>query len=119
MPRRPRKHTPDLYGKCAEITLQVQRQTPDLKRVRGHYDCPIWGKREHWWLINSTGEIIDPTKEQFPSKGIGEYIPWTEGNPEPTGKCLECGKYTFNMQHFCSKCCNDNFCNSLKGDNLR
>lgn len=93
------------YGKCAEITLQKQKQHPELKRIRGHYDCPIWGKRKHWWLIDIDGKIIDPTKAQFPSKGIGKYIPWIEGSPEPTGKCLECGDYTFNSQHFCSSEC--------------
>jgi len=93
------------YGKCAEITLAMAQACPELKRVRGHYICPIWGEREHWWLIDSTGLIIDPTAIQFPSKGHGEYIEWVEGTPEPTGICPNCGSYCYDNKSFCSDNC--------------
>lgn len=92
-------------GKCAEITLEIVQRDPTLTRVRGHYLCPIWGSREHWWLKTRDGVIVDPTSNQFPSKGGGEYQEWDEGSPEPTGNCMNCGEYVFNGEYFCSFSC--------------
>ena len=75
----------DGYGQCKEVTRQMAEAFPELKRIRGHYYCWAWGERAHWWLADANGTIIDPTAQQFPSKGKGEYVPWPEGAPEPTG----------------------------------
>lgn len=83
------------YGKCSEATLRMNEEFPELKRVRGHYYCPIWGEREHWWLVDFEGNVVDPTKSQFPSRGIGHYEPWNEGDPEPTGMCANCGELIY------------------------
>ena len=91
-------------GRCEEVTLQMQEVFPELERVRGHYHCWEWGKREHWWLTDPDGEILDPTALQFPSFGAGEYEPWNEGDPEPRGKCLNCGKYVYES-NFCNDTC--------------
>lgn len=83
-------------GKCAEVTADMQKEFPELTRVRGHYYCHIWGERKHWWLIDrDSSEIVDPTVIQFPSKGHGHYEPWDEGEPEPTGRCPNCGQYCY------------------------
>lgn len=95
----------DTYGKCEEYTQKMNDVFPELERVRGHYFCPIWGKREHWWLISSRGKIVDPTKNQFPSKGIGEYVQLDESMPEPTGKCPNCGEYVYENNYFCCDNC--------------
>lgn len=96
----------DSTGKCAERTEEIVSAFPELKRVRGHYICPQWGEREHWWCVAPDGEIVDPTAFQFPSKGIlGEYREHIEGSPEPTGKCHNCGGYCFNGDWFCSEKC--------------
>lgn len=79
---------------------------PELTLVRGHYVCPIWGLREHWWLVDSAGVVVDPTAEQFPSKGWGEYIPLPDNAPEPTGQCMNCGEYCYDGSWACSKSCN-------------
>lgn len=92
-------------GLCAALSLEMQKVFPELERVRGHYVCPFWGNREHWWLVTSDGTIVDPTVEQFPSKGLGDYIEWEEGASEPTGECYNCGDYTFNDESFCSSTC--------------
>lgn len=63
---------------------------PSLTLVRGWYDCPFWGKQQHWWTQRPDGTIYDLTKNQFPSRGIGEYIPVDEGGLELP--CEECGK---------------------------
>jgi hypothetical protein len=94
------------YSKCAEFTFAMQQEFPELIRVRGDYDCPLWGKRSHWWLKTETGEIIDPTVSQFPTKGAAaDYIEWVEGDDEPTGKCLCCGDYVYRSNVFCSDNC--------------
>ena len=94
------------YGLCESTTKQMRDAFPaTLVRVRGHYDCPFWGKREHWWCTDPFGNIIDPTKAQFPSNGFGDYIPWVEGAPEPKGKCVNCGAYVFDTNSWCSETC--------------
>lgn len=94
----------DGYGKCAEVTQAMAAAFPELKRVRGHYYCLIWGERSHWWLVAPDGSIVDPTAAQFPTKGNGEYVEWTEGDEEPTGKCANCGGYVYGGT-VCSSAC--------------
>ena len=75
-------------GRCKEFCEELIENDPTLTLVRGHYWCPIWNTMEpHWWCINSNGDIIDPTKLQFPSVGYGEYIPF-----DGYVTCAECGK---------------------------
>ncbi len=104
----------NVYGKCKNATKYMQIIFPELQRVRGYYYCTLWGRREHWWLITPLGVIVDPTAKQFPSKGKGFYIPWNEGDPEPTGKCIGCGGYTYNHETFCGKSCEQLVCLDLK-----
>lgn len=93
------------YGQCREKTLEMLEAFPELFRVRGHYMCLIWGEREHWWLVDPQGVIVDPTKSQFPSKGIGEYVPWDESQEEPTGMCPNCGGLCYGGNCCCSERC--------------
>ena len=74
-------------GKCKEASEAACALDATLTLVRGHYDCPIWGKQEHWWCRRQDGTILDPTAKQFPSGGIGEYVEF-DGRVE----CAECGK---------------------------
>lgn len=93
------------YGKCYEACLEMQKSFPELKLVRGHYWCPMWDQREHWWLV-AGGEIIDPTVSQFPTKGFGaDYEPWDESRKEPTGICPNCGGYAYDNNTCCSEKC--------------
>ncbi len=104
------ENIPDSYGACREATRDMQKAFPELRRVRGHYHCWIWGVREHWWLVDGD-EIVDPTAAQFPSKGQGRYKEF-EGQ-EPTGKCINCGKYYYNGEAVCQQSCYDEFVRSL------
>jgi len=108
----------DPYGKCAEATLEMQKVFPELIRVRGHYFDAIWGERQHWWLIDNGGEIIDPTCGQFPTKGGGEYKPWNEGSIEPTGLCPNCGEYCFHNKTCCSSKCDTEYAAYLNRNSL-
>jgi hypothetical protein len=92
-------------GRCKEVTLAMISEFPELNRVRGFYDCCIWGRREHWWLVDPNNEIIDPTVDQFPSKGISPYVPWDESKEEPTGRCLYCGDYAYRNRNCCGFDC--------------
>jgi hypothetical protein len=93
------------YGKCKEATLEMQKVFPELKLVRGHYYCTIWGERMHFWLVDENNEIVDPTARQFPTKGFCVYVPWNEGDPEPTGICPNCGEYCYDSKTCCSEAC--------------
>lgn len=74
-------------GKCKEVSEQLVAADPTLTLVRGHYHCPAWGEQPHWWAKRDNGEIVDPTKDQFPSKGNGTYVEFDGNIP-----CSNCGK---------------------------
>jgi len=74
-------------GRCRELSEDACKADPSLKLVRGHYFCPMWGKQAHWWTVRADGSVFDPSAAQFPSRGMGEYVPfdgWLE--------CDQCGK---------------------------
>ncbi len=108
-----KKNVPNSFGTCREATEDMQKEFPHLRRVRGHYYCPIWGERKHWWLEDEQGNVIDPTREQFPSKGMGEYVEWGEDQPEPIGKCINCGCYCYDGKDVCCEDCHNEFMYSL------
>lgn len=98
-------------GKCKEYSEALIAEDPSLKLVRGYYLCPFWGEQQHWWTEKPDGTIIDPTKLQFPSKGLGEYIPFNG-----MVICAECGKEIhekdarFESRYaFCSYTCHGRF----------
>lgn len=93
------------YGSCHQATLDMLQAFPELIRVRGHYQCSVWGERSHWWLVDQSGAIVDPTAIQFPSLGLDIYIPWDEGEKEPSGMCMNCGSYCYDYNSFCSVNC--------------
>lgn len=99
------EHAAIPYGRCAALTQEMAAAFPELTRVRGHYYCFGWGEREHWWLTTPDGTVIDPTKAQFPSQGLGHYEPLDESQPEPTGICPQCGDQVFDGGTCCSEDC--------------
>jgi hypothetical protein len=104
------------YGLCREVSTDMQAAFPELRLVRGHVYC-AWGKRGHWWLETVQGDIVDPTKDQFPL--IERYEEWEEGDEVRLGRCMECGKEIWGIPcdsfrpTFCSKCCERSFAFSL------
>lgn len=88
-------------GLCVDITTQMQAAFPELRRVRGHFICPLNGDISHWWLETADGQVVDPTGHQFAyAGGYREYT-----GPEPTGQCLDCGALLFNRGTFCNEEC--------------
>lgn len=111
-------NVPEAYGKCAAVTLAMLVAFPELKRVRGHYYRYAWGERSHWWLVAPDGSIVDPTADQFPPKGRGEYVPWVDGDPEPTGICANCSGKVFDGGTVCSAACHSEYAAYLMGTPL-
>lgn len=97
----------------------MQAAFPELKRVRGHYICPVWGEREHWWLVAPDGSIVDPTRDQFPSRGEFEYVELPADAEEPIGMCANCGGYSYASKGggdtVCSDACGDAYVAYLNG----
>lgn len=99
-------------GRCKELSEAAVAADPTLRLVRGHYWCPVWNTTEpHWWCARPDGAIHDPTREQFPSKGLGVYEPFN-GMVE----CAECGREvpeadaSFGSRYaFCSDRCHGRF----------
>lgn len=106
----------DPKGQCMEVTEEMEAVFPELTRVRGHYYCTAWGERQHWWLVTASGEVVDPTAAQFPSKGTRVYEPLAEDAPEPTGLCPNCGGFIYGGGQVCSDACGVAFTASLMGD---
>lgn len=102
----------EFRGKCKKMSEELVEKDPSLRLVRGHYYCPIWGEQGHWWCEKKDGSIVDPTKDQFPSKGLGEYIEFN-GIVE----CAQCEKQmneedveNFDGRYaFCSYACYGHF----------
>ena len=94
----------NICGKCYEATSEMIKTFPELKRIRGHVRHILSNKvSPHWWCINAEGIVFDPTSIQFVA--IIKYIPHDETQPEPTGKCSNCGEYCFNYEAVCSDKC--------------
>lgn len=98
-------------GKCKEMSEALVVEDPTLVLVRGHYHCPIWGEQAHWWARRPDGTVVDPTKDQFPSRGIGEYVEF-----DGRVACSNCGKEVLEEEAdvegryaFCSYECHGKF----------
>lgn len=61
-------------GKCRECCEIVHANFRELSITYGEYECSITGKMyPHFWLEDTDGKIIDPTRWQFIDKGLGIY----------------------------------------------
>lgn len=82
-------------GQCKPEVEAMKEKFPELEVVRGHVTAwfssvgPM--RRAHWWLTDPEGNIVDPTAGQF-ELGVGDYEPWTEGDPIRLGRCMNCGE---------------------------
>jgi hypothetical protein len=101
----------DYWRKCESVTLRMKEAFPELIRVRGHYHDIWFGPIPHWWLKTEDGTIIDPTCRQFSEVQSwdmsGHHSLYAEVDDEnlPTGKCPNCGEYSYNRMFCCSENC--------------
>lgn len=80
---------PDLKGTCREAVEELVKKDPTLTAVGGWYIDAAWGPQEHWWATTPTGQIVDPTVEQFPTghiPSLRQYEPF-----DGFGHCEGCG----------------------------
>lgn len=93
-------------GLCHEAVLDLIELCPELHMVRGQIymleasddDKQPW---PHWWCVTNDGEVVDPTRDQFP--GSIRYVPWNESLGPPRRKCLNCG--SLSIEDFCAPEC--------------
>jgi hypothetical protein len=94
------------YGQCKTVCKEMMKEFPGLSLVKGFYEDPIVGDRQHWWLKTKDNEIIDPTAIQFPSVGMfGGYREIADDDALPKGKCMNCGKISYFNSMACSEKC--------------
>lgn len=77
------------YGQCKEACAEMMEVFEDLTLVPGHV-FTNWGMRDHFWCVDTAGNIVDPTATQF--GWVMEYEPWVPGTEVRVGKCMECGE---------------------------
>jgi len=98
----------DIWRKCAQVTALMADEFPELTRVRGHVEIAESDRpQQHWWLETGDGKVVDPTADQWLM--ILRYHPWMEGVEEPTGKCPECGGYSYGGRTLCSDSCESRY----------
>jgi len=108
-------------GQCYEFCKKFVERFPNLVMIPGFYNG-----NEHWWCQDpETGEIVDPTVEQFLDDGQGEYSPHCEGKYRArVGKCVNCGVVllegdTMVSAEMCSDSCANSFVAYLNSELTR
>lgn len=97
----------DGYGECHKMSAAMKKAFPDLREVKGFFHC-FWGSRQHGWLVDQDGTIVDPTRAQFPGFGVYEEIkPEDFATRIPSGRCMGCGDDVFGGETFCSDSCEE------------
>lgn len=101
------KRTPFLRGQCIKASEEMRQAFPELVEVRGHVYC-AWGKDGHVWLTTPEGEIVDPTRGQFP--GPIRYEAWKPGDMVEVGRCMDCGEYIWESVQSLDDVAHKDFC---------
>lgn len=108
------------YGNCAEFSKVMAKDFPELTIAKGFVHCPLWGQREHWWLRDEDGIIVDPTAHQFPGTGMIDYEELDKDHPamnHPRNKCMNCGEVFYNIRRgVCSDECGIELDKWMNGD---
>lgn len=105
----------DYWRTCEDVTLRMKEAFPELIRVRGHYHDIWFGPQPHWWLKTEDGLIVDPTCRQFSEtqswdlSGHHSCYEELDENHVPTGKCPNCGDYSYDGKFCCSEECHEEY----------
>lgn len=109
-----KNYTGSKFRTCKEVSELMQATFPELRIAKGLVqiieNCKWY---QHQWLVNTNGNIIDPTSSQW--LGIIEYNEIKESDPKPVCKCMNCGEIIFSDFNFgreiCSESCYNSFIN--------
>jgi hypothetical protein len=83
-----------MMGQCRQEAEKMGEAFPELRVVKGH--VTVWReilqpqRTAHWWCVAVEGEIVDPTRGQYPWP-VTDYEQYVEGDPVRLGKCANCG----------------------------
>lgn len=78
-----------VLGRCKEAVEEMVKVFPELISTVGHVEIMGWGRRGHWWCVTESGDVVDPTRTQFPM--VMAYEPFVPGDDVRVGKCMNCG----------------------------
>lgn len=92
-----------------KVTLNMQSRFPELHRVYGYYYSGTGTIRRRWWLVDEDDEVIDPTAHHLPCLGTGTYNAWDNPRLEPSGVCVNCGRWRYDDDWFCGDSCRDQY----------
>lgn len=82
------------YGHCQEAVQLMKEAFPELEVTNG-FAITSWGDREHWWLKDSEGNVVDPTAHQFVLFGYEEIDDTHPARNYPRRRCMDCGEYYY------------------------
>lgn len=71
------------------MARELVESDSSLRLARGWFIDVVWGEQEHWWCVDSSGKIIDPSVGQFPGGAIEELREYREY--EGIYPCPGCG----------------------------
>jgi len=111
-----KKREGSVQYKCQGASEEMAKAFPELRQVRGFCYVNHWPE-QHWWCETEDGEVIDPTASQFDKISRYEEYNVDVHGPEPIGKCLDCGDYVYEDDHyhgFCDEYCEQSFRASLE-----
>jgi len=94
--------------KCEVYSKKMNNFFPELILKSGFYIDQYWGRQKHYWLVTKDKVIIDPTAQQFPTKGKGSYIEIKKGQTA-FNSCKNCLVLCHEDEEFCSKKCKETF----------
>lgn len=101
----------DIHRKCIEVSNEMEEEFPELIIAKGLVRILENNKwYQHQWLEDESGNIIDPTKEQWLK--IVEYKKINDDDPKPIGKCYNCGEWVFDnniSSSFCNNKCSSEY----------
>ena len=117
------------YGKCKGLCEKMAQVFPELEVRKGLFHSLAWGDRQHFWLRDRNGTIVDPAGKQHPDgswfpENDAQYSDMTNMEDEeimqvvPTGKCMDCGEPTYGGKSMCSEACERSYMAYLNGGAL-
>lgn len=79
------------YGQCRKAVQKMIEAFSELREVKGHAETD-WGQRQHFWCETPEGDVVDPTRKQYPGGRVYAYEEANEDTLVVVGPCAHCGE---------------------------